>query len=144
MRIAEVISTRSFGGGELGLKPCSGLTTTQAISLARALMAASDAGDMSLSGSTSVIFRSFPGPGCTPSHQPWYAPAKHTTSLRRLLNAASRTAHMIASVPDMWNETSSSLETALIIARFSPTIGCSGEHRLEFFVASQPSSIQRL
>ena len=52
---------------------------------------------------------------------------------------------MIASVPDMWKETSSSLETALIIARFSPTTGCSGPSTgPRYFVASQPSEIQRL
>ena len=58
-----VISTMSFGGGELGLNPCSGLTMTREISDARALMAARDARDMSFRGSTSVTARSLPGPG---------------------------------------------------------------------------------
>ena len=127
------------------MNPCSGFTTTHAISLARALIAASERLDMSFKGSTSVTARSFPGPGWTPSHHPWYAPAKTTTNLRRVLNAARRTAHITASVPDMWNDTSSSFDTALIIARFSPTIGWSGPSTgPRSFVFSQPSLVHRL
>ena len=54
----------SLGGGEPGLRPWSGLTSTAAISLARASITRSDAGLMSLSASTSLVNRSLPAPGC--------------------------------------------------------------------------------
>ena len=69
--VDALIITTSLGGGEPGLRPWSGLTSTAAISLARASITRSDAGLMSLRASTSLVNRSLPAPGCTPSHQPW-------------------------------------------------------------------------
>ena len=115
-------STKSEGGDELRWKHCSGLTSTAAISFERAEMTRSDKGFMSLSCSTSFGRRSLPAVGCMPSHQPWYAPPKVTTSGRRLLNRAQRTAAITASVPDMWKETSSRPEMALIIVMFSSVV----------------------
>ena len=136
----------SLGGGEPGLRPWSGLTSTAAISLARASITRSDAGLMSLSASTSLVNRSLPAPGCTPSHQPWYAPANVTMSLRRVLKRAMRTAHMTASVPDMWNETSSSPEMRFSRAITPATSGCSGPSTLgpSSFTRAQPRSTKPL
>lgn len=38
-------------------------------------------------------------------HHPWYAPMNWTTSLRLVLKRHSRTAHIIASVPEQWKDT---------------------------------------
>ena len=57
-----------------------------------------------------VDLRRLPRPGCTPSHQPWYAPQNSTRACGACGSCASRTACITASVPDMWNDTSSSPE----------------------------------
>merc|ERR1719440_1028 len=120
-----VCSTRSDGGDELRWKHCSGLTRTAAISLAREAMTARESAFMSLSWSTSLGVRSLPALGCIPSHQPWYAPPKVTTSGLRWLKRAQRTAAITASVPDMWKETSGSPEIFWIILMFSSVVSSS-------------------
>ena len=73
----------------------------------------------------SVGVRSLPAAGCMPSHQPWYAPPKVTTSGLRELKRAQRTAAITASVPDMWNDTSPSPDTCWIILMFSRVVSSS-------------------
>ena len=76
--------------------------------------------------------RGVPTPGCTSSHQPWYAPQKRTRCDRPVWYRASRTACITASVPDMWNDTSSSPEMSFSLA---DVVGDDGviraEHRTE-------------
>ena len=75
---------------------------------------------------TSALARSEPGPGWTPSHQPWYAPANCTINVRPVLKRQSRTAHMTASVPDMWKLTSSLLAIFFKAGSTSEMIGWTG------------------
>mmetsp|Transcript_38651 Transcript_38651/g.124025 ORF Transcript_38651/g.124025 Transcript_38651/m.124025 type:complete len:253 (-) Transcript_38651:736-1494(-) len=118
-------STRSEGGDELRWKHWSGLTSTAAISLPRARITASESAFMSLRQSTSSGVRSLPAVGCIPSHQPWYAPPKLTTSGLRWLKRAQRTAAMTASVPDMWKDTSGRPEICWIILMFARVVSSS-------------------
>lgn len=102
------------------------MTSTHAISDARSARIRSEASARSTSVSTSSGLRSFPAVDCTPSHHPWYAPANMTHSGFLVLNRASRTADMTASVPDMWNETSCWPEICLISSTFRSSNGCTG------------------
>ena len=66
-------------------------------------------------------------------------------SLRRVLKRASRIAAMTASVPLMWNDTSSSPEIDLSNAMLSATSGCSGPRTgPTSFTRSRPFRIHSL
>mmetsp|Transcript_8514 Transcript_8514/g.21874 ORF Transcript_8514/g.21874 Transcript_8514/m.21874 type:complete len:308 (+) Transcript_8514:712-1635(+) len=122
----SVASTTSEGGGELAWKAWRGLTITAAISDARSESTRSEDSARSTRVSTSSGFRSLPAVDCTPSHHPWYAPANMHTSGFFVLNRARRTADMTASVPLMWNDTSSILEIPFRSSTFRRRSGWTG------------------
>ncbi len=64
-----------------------------------------------------------PGPGCTSSHQPWYAPQKRTRFFFFVWYRARRTACITASVPLMWKDTWSWPEMAFKRAMLLATTG---------------------
>mmetsp|Transcript_53767 Transcript_53767/g.163277 ORF Transcript_53767/g.163277 Transcript_53767/m.163277 type:complete len:271 (+) Transcript_53767:975-1787(+) len=107
-------------------KPEIGFTMTAATSLARRRRSSREAAHWSFRMRQSPAKRSFPAPCITPSHQPWYAPWNTAVTLRCVWNRAWYTALMTASVPLMWNETSSLRKILSNISTFSATMGCTG------------------
>mmetsp|Transcript_44626 Transcript_44626/g.103181 ORF Transcript_44626/g.103181 Transcript_44626/m.103181 type:complete len:228 (+) Transcript_44626:1192-1875(+) len=100
---------------------------------------------MSFRHSTSCGKRSLPATGCIPSHHPWYAPPKVTTRGLWVLKRATRTAHITASVPDMWKDTSSCPDILRNMAMLSSTVLSKDPRKRPCFLAElHPSSMNSL